>query len=248
MSELTEILVTLMTSLGCQQIKVSTKKHIRRKLETEFGDSLHIIHDSKGKLIVYPDNLSRDQLACDVVTLKTQLQADKHTNTEPLSVVTKAALQIRSDIKLQDVKDEWPQQPSELTPDSANLPDSVIHLLHTVITGKPQTANTSALAYRQTNSIGQDIIYAVTCGKRRLPKHILIPAVVKSLTGNVELIQILNRLGHCVSFSLTEQIETALCLQKLGSVPDNSVILPTIYILISLLHLCGITLTDLKKP
>ena len=46
----------------------------------------------------------------------------------------------------------------------------------------------------------------------------------KSLTGNVELIQILNRLGHSVSYSQIEEIDTALCLKKLSI--DSLIALP----------------------
>ena len=44
----------------------------------------------------------------------------------------------------------------------------------------------------------------------------MLPFAVKSLTGNVELIQILNRLGHSISYSMMEEIDTALCLQKVS--------------------------------
>ena len=69
MNELTSKLVDIMTDEGCTEIKPATKKHIRHKLETEFGESPHIIHDSKGKLVVYPDTLTRDKLVLDVLTL-----------------------------------------------------------------------------------------------------------------------------------------------------------------------------------
>ena len=225
MTDLTTRLMTCMTSQGCQEIKVSTKKHIRRKLEAEFGESLHIIHDSKGKLVVYPDNLLRDKLVLDNLMLKSELKAAKSSEKDRLSVLTKAALQMRDDIREQHVNDEWPPQPSELTPGSAHIPASVTYFLHTIITGQQVESNRSIRVERQINSFGQDIVYAVTCGKQRPPKHVLLPLVIKSLTGNVELIQILNCLGHCVSYSMIEQIETALCLQKLGS--DQNVTLPS---------------------
>ena len=47
---------------GVNDAKPSTKKHIRRKLEAKFGDALHSIPDDKGKLLVYPDNLSVPEL------------------------------------------------------------------------------------------------------------------------------------------------------------------------------------------
>ena len=67
---------------------------------------------------------------------------------------------------------------------------------------------------RLTASFGQDLVYAVTSGKVKPTKHVLLPVAVKTLTGNVELIQILNRRGHSVSYSQVEEIDTALCLQK----------------------------------
>lgn len=48
---------------------------------------------------------------------------------------------------------------------------------------------------------------------------------VKSLTGNVELINILNELGRCVSYSQMENINTALFLQKLSS-SGSDIVLP----------------------
>ena len=66
----------------------------------------------------------------------------------------------------------------------------------------------------------------MTCGRVKTPKHILLPHAVKSLTNNVELIQIINRCGHGMSYSQIEEINTALCLQKLASTPENSIPLP----------------------
>ena len=57
-------------------------------------------------------------------------------------------------------------------------------------------------------------------------KHVLLPWTVKTLTGNVELIKILNRFGHGISYSKLEEIETALCLQKIENVNEMGVALP----------------------
>ena len=78
---------------------------------------------------------------------------------------------------------------------------------------------------RHICSVGQYIVYGVSRGRRCPPKHILLPFAVKTLTCNVELIQILNRLGHCVSYSMFERIETALCLKKMGLLSERRMIL-----------------------
>ena len=67
---------------------------------------------------------------------------------------------------------------------------------------------------RVVQSIGQDCIYAVSRGNVIPAKHLLLPWGVKSITGNVELIQMLNRLGHGISYLKLEDTDTALCLQK----------------------------------
>ena len=58
-------------------------------------------------------------------------------------------------------------------------------------------------------------------------KHILLLWAVKTLTGNVELIKLLNHLGHGVSYTKLEEVETALCLQKIESKGEPGVILPS---------------------
>ena len=77
------------------------------------------------------------------------------------------------------------------------------------------------------------MVYAITYGKTKFRKHIIPPNTIKSLTGNVELIHTLNRLGHSVSYSQLEEIDTTLCLQKLslseGDVPLPANIHPGIF-------------------
>ena len=70
------------------------------------------------------------------------------------------------------------------------------------------------------------MIFTVSGGQQKPPKHILLPYAVKSLTNNVELIQMINRCGHGIAYSQIEELNTALCLQKLASTPENAVPLP----------------------
>ena len=52
-------------------------------------------------------------------------------------------------------------------------------------------------------------MYAVTCGETKPPKQVLLSYGVKTLTGNVERMQILNRFGHGISYSQLEENDTA---------------------------------------
>lgn len=70
-------------------------------------------------------------------------------------------------------------------------------------------------------------MFAVSRGSCTTPKHILLPWAVKTLTGNVKVIKLLNRLRHGVSYSKLDEIETALCLKKMESEEEMAVILPS---------------------
>ena len=75
-------------------------------------------------------------------------------------------------------------------------------------------------------SFAQDLMFGESRGKIKPPKQILLPFAVKTLTNNVVLIQMLNRCGHVIFYSQLEEINTALCLQKMAStgeipLPDN---------------------------
>ena len=63
-----------------------------------------------------------------------------------------------------------------------------------------------------------------------MPKHILLPLGIKKLTGNVETIHILNRLGHGIAYSQLLEIETAVAMQQqtsTSSVPSS--VLPHVF-------------------
>ena len=98
--------------------------------------------------------------------------------------------------------------------------------LKTLVAGdseKPLTSRVNRLIY----SVSQDLMFAVSGGSCHTAKHILLPWAVKTLTGNVEVIKLINRLGHGISYSKLEEIETALCLKKIESEEEMAVILPS---------------------
>ena len=69
----------------------------------------------------------------------------------------------------------------------------------------------SAKSLRSVNSCSQDTSYATTNGQWEIPKHILLAMTVHHLTGSAQIITMLNRFGHCQSYSRTLELETAMC-------------------------------------
>ena len=222
LTKLTDKLLDIMEVLGCNRndIQPQIKKHIRRKLEGEFGESLHFLQSSNGRVLVYPDSLSLEILVIESVQLKEKL-FQSPTSDEKMHDIKSAASYIHDDIKRMNSK-PWPPELEELNSNYVQLPESLVLFL-TVLLG---LGNSDKLN-RILQSIGQDAIYAVSGGRVIPAKHILLPWAVKSLTGNVQLIKILNRLGHGMSYDKLEEMDTALCLNKLSMEPDLGVILPT---------------------
>ena len=60
---------------------------------------------------------------------------------------------------------------------------------------------------RRINALCQDVIFSTTSGSKKPAKHLKLGLAVKSMTGSRKMVEILNRLGHCVSYSTVEELE-----------------------------------------
>ena len=58
------------------------------------------------------------------------------------------------------------------------------------------------------NSIGQDICRAATRSQWKLPKHIFLSMALRHLYRSKEFMTLINRSGHCVSYSFSLEVET----------------------------------------
>lgn len=79
------------------------------------------------------------------------------------------------------------------------------------------------------NSICHSIMYTMTNGAVKPSRCLSLGLVTKSITGSRRMIEILNRLGHCVSYTAVEELETEIAygcaanteLLPHGLVPGN---------------------------
>ena len=60
----------------------------------------------------------------------------------------------------------------------------------------------------RTKSISEDVVFAATGELKKLQKHLMLGIALKSLTGSRKVVEIMNRLGHCISYHTIEEIET----------------------------------------
>lgn len=175
-------------------------------------------------LMKRPNNLDRQELARRNQMLQKELAVWRRNAMEMTKLLEKAALYIRQSVKEHQMNVPWPLAPADLTTLKACIPEDLHHFFTILLTGDPTNMTPSARVCRLSYSMSQDIVYTVTCGRQKTPKHVLLSYGIKTLTGNVELIQMINRLGHSVSYHQLEENDTALCLQKqsLSSNPISS--------------------------
>ena len=161
-------------------------------------------------------------LAAECIRLSSKLEAFQERHKD--NTIVQTAMSLREEIKSTPSKDDWPPKPEELTSDYIRIPPSLLKFLHALLGGREES---SAHVNRLALSIAQDIITAVSVGAIKTAKHVLLPWVIKTLTGNVELIKIINRLGHGCSYTALEEIDTAVCINKVANVDSDSVSLPS---------------------
>ena len=99
-----------------------------------------------------------------------------------------------------------------------------------LITGKSLDSESSSTerTIRLKESFAQDIVFSVTNGVVKTPKSVLFPSVVKALCNNTEIVKLINKYGHGVSYHLVEEIETEYALKVINEQRENRVVIPPI--------------------
>ncbi|KAG0722326.1 hypothetical protein GWK47_044675 [Chionoecetes opilio] len=167
MTDVTSRLVASMKSFGVDQVQDSTKKHLRQGIE-EFGGFLHIIQDHNGKLLISPDSLTVQKLVRENQSLKKQLKTLSRGDAKELQ--TKAAKQLRADIKTKakDIYQSWPPEIESVKPDI--VPESLLRFLRTLLTGSNKSRSSAAGG----NSVNE-LRYQLICVKRREAESSQLP-------------------------------------------------------------------------
>lgn len=72
----------------------------------------------------------------------------------------------------------------------------------------------------------QDLIYPIANGRIKTRNSILLPTMVKTLTNNTEVINILNKLGHGISYSVLIELQTETAYNIYEQQMTNDCIIP----------------------
>ena len=126
----------------------------------------------------------------------------RQNTQDPDKIVDKCFTHMGGEVLKSKWSPQWPIHPFYVKEERFHVPGCLTRLLKGIMTGDPVPPPTFRV---------QSLVKSF---KIKPPKQVLLSYGVKTLTGNVELIQILNRLGHGVSYSQLEENDTALYMLR----------------------------------
>ena len=87
MTSLTSKLELFKLSGGIERMTDSTRKHIRRRLESDLGRSIDVFTDDKGKLLVVPESISLKDVVLENQTLQRELKVWRSKSADVISII-----------------------------------------------------------------------------------------------------------------------------------------------------------------
>ena len=147
----------------------------------------------------------------EIVLSKTVFDNTVHYSIDKDSSVNEVASVIKSDIaRYRQTLPEmsWPPKIEEI--ERIEMPESLRFFLTKVRSGKEHATVNNENVKRLVNSFGSDIINGVMRGRILIKKHYLLSLDLRSMIGTRSVITILNKLGHCLNYNKTCEIETAI--------------------------------------
>ena len=119
------------------------------------------------RVFIIPDNLSRNHLARDLISLQLAQCKEKGSRMEE---IRRVALELRKAIQSTGSEEmSWPPKASKLNEDAIRIPEDVKLFLVTLLTGSSSYKPNDPCQekdQRLVNSFGQDWIFAVTNGRQ----------------------------------------------------------------------------------
>ena len=123
-----------------------------------------------------------------------------------------------------------PPSSSCLQEDNIDIPESLFRFLYWLLTKDDNLAISRATVKptlrRKLLAIAQDIIFVMSKGHIKTPKHVSLAMTMKNLTGSAQVISLLNRFGHCVSYPEVLEMESNI-MNKVLTNSKNLIILPS---------------------
>jgi hypothetical protein len=201
---------------------------LKNKLLRQFQGQIQFWQPNYRSELVYSSNILKGQ----AVETAFELAASDERVVEDCAMMLRRNI---LDFKEGQSFSEWPPRASNLLSMSKNMPCLLEHFLTVLLCGK-NDSTVSNKTQRLVNSFGQDLCHAVTNGRLKLPKHLLLGMTLRHMTGSAEILTLMNHFGHCQSYSQILELETAMCNSTVGR--ENSIPAPISPTNNIITHLC----------
>ena len=114
----------------------------------------------------------------------------------------------------------WPPKAGDLTKEKIEITHFADMFLNKLLSGTSTPPSEGSRVNRLKLSFYQDLLHAVTNGHVKTVKGILYSTIIQTLSNNTELLRFANLLGHGVSYSVLEEIETEAAISSLEKQKD----------------------------
>ena len=170
-------------------------QHLENKILNTFNKKIEIVTMNKKKIVKPTGGVI--------------LQDHDFQILEKSDIVQRAALILRQEI-LKIEKNEIPDTctANDLITGECCIPDILSNFYFTLLSGSSRRRKRSSNCQRIMKSFAQDAIFAVRNGSIKPSKHIALGMALKSLTSSKKVINIVNKYGHCCSYTVLEELET----------------------------------------
>ena len=190
----------VLTEIGGQEYSGITP-HATQRLEEKLRQWY------KGKIKIEKGKTKRGNVIFSSAMSYTEAFRKEHSmENKTTSNIRDMAFFLRDAI-FQAEEEKLPEKPKlkDIFNGGVKTPDVLTQFLTHLVCSPDVRRGKSEIKQKRVN-----IIYAATADLKVPKKHIQLGLVTKSLTGSKKLLNVLNRYGHSISYTATEEIETEL--------------------------------------
>ena len=230
----------ILTEKGAANPESYTTQNLKIRLQKHFSTTIvfHQPADRSKSELVYSSSVNIQDILNAWAVFHPPANGDVSVDDETLqsSEIHRVASLIKQEIKKCTGIPTKPLNTQDVSMETARklIPDCLYWLIKLLVTADKRSRPTDVLSQstnmedeRQILSIAQDIIHCNTKGRVKLPKHTSPAMCVHHLTSSKRLIELLNRMGHCVSYDEMRAVNTSIAEEVLAKVEEFGTVIPT---------------------
>lgn len=107
------------------------------------------------------------------------------------------------------------------------VPENLYWLPRWIVGPTLDIEDTSTIDDRKILSIAQDIIHCSSNARVKTPKHVGLAISTHHLTSSKQMITLLNRMGHCISYDEMKSVDASLATEVLAQSEEYGTVLPS---------------------